>query len=135
MALIQWSRTYSVQINEIDQQHQRLVQMINELYDAMKAGKGKVVVGKIIDGLVNYTQSHFAVEERYFEKFNYAEAAVHKREHAAFVKKAGDFRAGFNSGQMGLSMQILDFLSDWLRDHIQGSDKKYAAVFLQNGVK
>ena len=135
MALISWNNTYSIQIGEIDSQHQKLVHMINDLYDSMKTGKGKEAVGKIIDGLISYTQSHFAAEEKYFAKFAYPDADAHKAEHAAFVKKAADFRDGYQKGKIGLSLEVLNFLSDWLRTHIQGSDKKYSPLFIAKGVK
>jgi hemerythrin len=55
MALIAWSDSISVQVAEIDQQHKKLIAMINELSAAMKAGKGNEVLGKIADSLIGYT--------------------------------------------------------------------------------
>lgn len=71
MALIQWDDSFSVKVAEIDQQHKRLIVMINELHDAMKQGKGKDALGKIINGLISYTATHFDTEERYFDQFEY----------------------------------------------------------------
>lgn len=135
MALIQWSSDLSVQIDEIDKQHQKLIAMINQLNDAMRQGKGKEVVGKIIDGLVSYTQVHFAVEEKYFAQFGYPDAGNHVKEHTTFVKKAAEFQSDFANGKLTLSVQIINFLSDWLKHHIQGTDRKYVPLFKQNGVK
>ena len=135
MALIQWSSDLSVQIGEVDKQHQKLIAMINQLNDAMRQGKGKEVAGKIIDGLVSYTQVHFAVEEKYFAQFAYPDTEKHVREHNDFVKKAAAFRSDFASGKLTLSTQILNFLSDWLTHHIQGTDKKYMPFFQQKGLK
>jgi hemerythrin len=134
MALIQWKNEFSVNVVEIDRQHKKLIQMINDLSDAMKAGKGKEVLGKILDGLVSYTGTHFAMEEKYFEQFKYPESSPHKKEHADFVKKATEFRDGYANGKLGLSLQVMDFLSDWLQHHILIVDKKYSPFFNANGL-
>lgn len=135
MALIQWSSDLSVQIDEIDKQHQKLIAMINHLNDAMRQGKGKEVAGKIVDGLVSYTQVHFATEEKYFAKFAYPESEKHVREHQRFVQQAASFRSDYANGKLTLSSQIINFLSDWLRHHIQGTDQKYVPFLLQKGLK
>jgi hemerythrin len=135
MPLIQWNPSYSVKVGEIDSQHQKLIVMINELNDAMLKGKGKDILSPIIDGLIAYTQVHFSKEELLFDKYQYPDAAAHKAEHVAFVKKVSDFRDGFRKGQMNLTINIMDFLSDWLVKHICGTDKKYSDFFNKNGVK
>jgi len=65
MALISWNDNLSVHVGEIDRQHQQLIKMINDLDDAMKQGKGKEVLGKIVKGLSDYTAYHFSTEERF----------------------------------------------------------------------
>ena len=69
MPLIQWDDSLRVNIAEIDAQHRKLVGMINELNEAMRMGKGKEILGKTVQGLIEYTQTHFQTEEKYFEKF------------------------------------------------------------------
>ena len=135
MALIQWSDALSVKVDEIDRQHQKLVASINALNDAMRAGKGKAALSATVTGLTNYVAEHFATEERYFAKFSYPEAENHIKEHVRFVQKVGDFKKEFDEGRMGLSIEVMNFLSDWLKNHIQGSDKKYAPFFIANGLK
>jgi hemerythrin len=135
MALIQWNDTFSVKVAEIDQQHQKLVSMINELNDAMKQGKGKDALSKIINGLVSYTVTHFNTEEKYFARFGYPETDSHKKEHAAFVKKVSEFKDGFEKGKISLSIEVMNFLSDWLKNHINGTDKKYSQFFNEKGLK
>ncbi|MGA2938094.1 MAG: hemerythrin domain-containing protein [Syntrophobacteraceae bacterium] len=63
MALIQWNDSLSVNVVDIDKQHQKLVGMINELNDAMRQGKGKDALGKIVNGLIIYAGTHFKTEE------------------------------------------------------------------------
>ncbi len=135
MAMITWSDNLSVNVGEIDMQHKKLVVMINELYDAMKIGKGKEITGKILDGLVSYTATHFNQEEKYFTKFSYPDADNHKKEHAAFVKKVTGFKKEFETGKVTLTIEVMNFLSDWLFKHIKITDKKYSKFFNEKGLK
>jgi hemerythrin len=135
MDLIKWDDSLSVNIALIDQQHQKLILMINELHGAMKLGKGKDVLGKIVIGLISYTAIHFKTEEDYFSQFGYAEADSHIKEHVAFVRKVSEFKEGFEKGKLSVSIDVLNFLSDWLQNHIKGTDKKYSQFFNGKGLK
>jgi hemerythrin len=135
MPLIQWNDSLSVNVSEIDKQHQRLVQMINELHDAMLQKKGVSVLGPLVDGLIKYADTHFKEEEKYFVRFAYSETAAHKKLHADFVTKVLDFKKKFEANTVGLSMEVMTFLSNWLQGHIKGEDKKYTACFNANGLK
>ncbi len=130
-----WKDEMSVNVEEIDQQHKKLVSMINELHKAMKEGKSKVVLGDIIKGLLDYTKVHFGTEEKYFDKFGYPESEAHIKEHNDFVKKVQEFQKQFEEGKSLLSIEILNFLKDWLYHHIMGTDKKYSKFFNDRGLK
>lgn len=135
MALIQWDNSLSVSVAEIDKQHQQLVSRINELNDAMKLGKGKDALGKILNALIDYTATHFKTEEKYFDLYKYPDTALHKKEHVAFVQKVSDFKDGFDKGKLSITIELMNFLSDWLKNHIKGTDKKYSAFFSSKGLK
>lgn len=135
MSLIKWNDSLSVNVVKIDQEHKKLVEMINELTDAMKAGHGKDVLGKILNGLISYTASHFQTEEKYFQQVKYPDAAAHKKEHVAFVQKVTEFKKEFDAGRATVSVNILQFLSKWLQNHIKGTDQKYSSFFHENGIR
>jgi len=135
MALIKWDNGLSVGVVEIDQQHQKMVGMINDLNDAMKQGKGKDVLGKIVSGLASYAGTHFRTEEGYFARFAYPDAEHHTKAHADFTKKVVEFKAGFDKGKIGLTIDVMNFLSNWLQGHIKGEDKKYGPFFNAKGLK
>lgn len=135
MTLIKWDDSLSVKVAEIDQQHQKLVSIINELNAAMKQGQGKDVLGKIVNGLIDYTAIHFKKEEKYFDQFGYPETDSHKKEHAAFVQKVSEFKDGFEKGKLTVTIEVMNFLSDWLRKHIRGTDKQYSQFFNEKGLK
>jgi hemerythrin len=126
LAYIEWNDRLSVRVRVIDGQHRELLRIINELHDAMTQGQGAAVLGEIIDGLIHYTNSHFRTEEAYFESSAYPGYAAHKREHQDFVARVTDFKQGFDEGRILLTIDVMDFLGDWLLQHIQGSDAAYA---------
>jgi hemerythrin len=135
MGLIKWDDSLSVNVAKIDQQHQKLILMINDLHGAMKLGKGKDVLGEIVNGLISYTTIHFKTEEDYFIHFGYPQTDSHKKEHIVFVQKVAEFKDGFEKGKLSLSIEVLNFLSDWLQNHIKGTDKKYSQFFNEKGLK
>jgi hemerythrin len=135
MSLIKWNEGFSVNVVKIDQEHKKLVEMVNELTDAMKEGKGKDVLGGILDGLISYTASHFQTEEDYFQQVKYPDAAAHKQEHAAFVQKVTEFKKEFDAGRATVSVHILQFLSKWLQSHIKGTDQKYSSFLNEKGIR
>ncbi len=135
MALVTWSDKYSMQIKEIDDQHKVLVGMINELHDAMKQAKSKEKSLEIINKMAEYTQFHFSTEEKYMQRFDYPDFKKHKHEHEKFVEKVVNFKKDYENGKAGISYDILNFLKEWLVKHIQQTDKKYAPLFIEKGVK
>jgi len=135
MDLITWEETMSVNVQEIDKQHQGLINLINDLNKAMRERKTKEVLDEIISSLIDYTLTHFLTEEKYFEKFEYLSASAHKKEHNDFVNRVSEFKKNFDEGKMMLSIEIMDFLKDWLTNHIKGSDKKYGPFFNEKGLE
>ncbi len=135
MALIEWTEDFSVRVEEIDLQHKKLVQMINELHRAMLDGKGTVFVGDIISRLADYTIYHFQTEEKYFDKFGYLQTELHKKVHSDFVKKVSEFKAAYDTKEVMLTIDVLEFLSNWIREHILGEDMKYSDFFVECGLQ
>ena len=129
MTLIKWNDQLSVKNAKIDSQHQTLINMINDLHDSMMAGKSKDVMQKTIQGLVRYAKEHFSTEEQMFLQYGYADAADHEKEHRKFIETIDGFSNDFSSGKIGLSIEVMNFLSDWLKNHIMGCDRKYVPFF------
>jgi hemerythrin len=126
LGMFDWKNEYAVNIPSIDAQHQNLFAIGRELYAAMSAGQGRVVMGRILDRLIQYTTSHFAHEERLMQLHRYRDFARHKAEHDALVKQVQAFQTEFNAGRSAMAVQVLQFLKDWLEKHIKGSDFAYA---------
>ena len=133
MAFFDWSDNLSVDVKASDDDHKKLIDMLNCLYVGMKNRQGKEVVGKVLDDLVCYTKFHFAREEEFFAKTGYP-AVEHKKEHKELVKQAEELQSRYKNGESALSIETLDFLRDWLTNHIQGTDKKYSSHLNANGI-
>ncbi len=135
MAFMKWIDDYSVCVEEIDNQHKSLINTINELFEAMKLGRANDVLAEIIDNLIKYAAIHFDTEERYFDQFNYEFSADHKEEHRKFEEEVVKFKAGFEAGNIILSMELFKFLKNWLINHMIGEDQKYKQCFRENGLQ
>ncbi|MGD9215006.1 MAG: bacteriohemerythrin [Desulfobacteraceae bacterium] len=134
MAYMNWDDKFSVGIEEIDTQHKNLIKMVNEFYGGVKADDNKAM-GALLTSLVEYTLHHFATEEKYMKKFNYPDTATHMKEHKAFTDKVSDVKERFGSGRLVLSLEITNFVKDWIIKHVLGTDKKYSKCFISNGLK
>jgi hemerythrin len=130
MALFNWSTQYETGIFIVDTQHKKLVDAINNLHDAMKDGKGKEKAEATLDFLVDYTIQHFTAEEGLMKQKNYPDFVSHKAIHDRLVSEVKEMRTKYLEGKI-LTMQLSSFLSDWLKNHILGTDKKYVP-FLKN---
>ena len=130
MPLITWTDNMSVGVGRIDKEHQKLIELINRLHDAMKTGSGKTIVGPVIVELVSYCNTHFADEERRMAACNYAGLAGHKQAHDAFAKQCREFLAQYQSGSAMLSQDVLRMLKDWLVNHIEKMDQGYVSALV-----
>jgi hemerythrin len=125
MALIDWNPNLSVGVDEMDRQHQKLVGLINQFHDALKAGKGDEIAKGILVQLAQYTQTHFAAEEQLMARHGYPEFHAHKKLHAELIAQVSQMVEKIKAGKMVSPVSIASFLKDWLTKHILGTDKLY----------
>lgn len=133
--LMEWGDAFVIGINEIDEQHKKLVGLVNELNTAMKTGKGTQQLGRIFEELKEYTVHHFATEEAYFEEHSYPGTIAHVAKHKKLVNTVLDLEQQFKNGKAALTNDVMVFLKDWLVGHIQGDDKKYVPHLRKAGVR
>jgi len=124
--LMPWSAKLETAIPDIDTQHRELVRLVNQLHKAMRRQEGAAKVGKILEDLTAYTVFHFGFEERLFQRYNYPDTPAHKKIHKELVAKVAAFGEDFKSGKASVTMDLMDFLKDWLINHIMKTDMAYA---------
>ncbi len=125
MNLYEWKEDYSVDIKSIDHDHQGIFKIINDLFNAISHGKAKDTLAEFLAHLADYTKTHFKREEMYFLATNYPETLEHKLQHEFFIDKIDSLKKQFESGDKQISVELMQFLSEWLINHILISDKKY----------
>ncbi|MFO1414189.1 MAG: bacteriohemerythrin [Burkholderiales bacterium] len=124
MAAIEWSSRLALGHPDIDTQHRKLVDLINKLDAAIKAGKGAQAATEAMSELRLYTIKHFRDEERLQAAAGYPEMSGHKAFHAEFVARVQQFEADCQAGRLGVAHAAMTYLSDWLAKHILKEDRK-----------
>ncbi len=136
MPVIVWSEQLSVGIESIDEQHKVLIGMINSLNTAMAQGEANMMIGDILMGLAAYTRHHFSYEEQLFEQYEYPNSVGHKRQHYELIEQISALKDQFESDLSGsVGLEIMQFLKNWLTNHILKTDKAYSEYLIAKGVK
>lgn len=130
MKRIDWTAKLDTGITVIDRQHRRIVDYINRLYEAHAQGSTREATGRIIDELVDYTQTHFAFEETMLEDVGYDLLARHKEDHRQFIALVEDLRQRFRQHEE-TAVDLNHLMVGWLLNHILNEDSRYAPVVLQ----
>src|ERR1035438_7620239 len=126
MPFMRWTHRLSVGVAILDDDHKRLIGIINQLHYGITAGHKRDILQAILGQLVNYTRVHFSREEDLFEQCNYPCALEHMLEHAGFIGRIAELHARLKSEPADLlNKELMNLLKKWLITHIQVSDKKY----------
>jgi hemerythrin-like metal-binding protein len=135
--LIEWTDALSVNIAEIDGQHQKLVALLNGLHEATLHAGHDVPLGKLFDELLEYAAVHFNAEEKLMERYGFPELPPHRAEHEKFVRQVVGFKGlqEFEFYSKFLSKDLLTFLQHWLQTHIMKTDKLYAPFLNERGIR
>ena len=131
---LEWKDEYNVEVKEIDEQHKKLVTLMNELMDSIQSKPEKDEVHKIIENLVSFKKNHFETEEKYFEKFDYKGTEEHKKAHGDFDKKIRELKEKNAGDELTLAFELVDYLEDWFLSHLRDMDRKYMKCFHDNGL-
>jgi hemerythrin len=136
MPFMEWTQAYSVGVAIFDDEHKKLIAIINQLHDAIASGIDKLALQRVSDALVEYTLMHFRHEEMYFDDWAYPAAATHIANHATLRQKVFEFRKQIleqDSKELGADM--MNFLRDWLTQHIMVEDRKYGEFLYEKGLR
>jgi hemerythrin-like metal-binding protein len=130
-----WKDEYALGIKVIDEQHKNFVAALGELIDVVDTPtRTKEQIEIIFSKIENYALYHFATEERYFDEFNYEGAAEHKTEHAKFKQRFEEIKNEYKEQSAEALFHFVDYLENWLLDHVTTMDRKYVACFHEHGL-
>ncbi|HAI70115.1 MAG TPA: hemerythrin [Gammaproteobacteria bacterium] len=130
---ISWSDDLSVGIQELDEQHKVLIDLINRIFNEAFIKHNTSVASEVLTELVQYTIIHFSVEESLFRIFNYPPYEDHKAQHAELTSQVMALKDKIEQGEE-INVELLSFLRGWLKKHIVQEDKKYTSFFAEKGL-
>jgi len=131
---IRWDQSYSVNVAELDLQHEQLFRTVAELDYALRIGSADNIINEIIGKVVAHTIEHFATEEALMQKTGFPGLAAHCHEHLVLSQQLTQFNLSYLAGRPGIPAALLDFLRTWLREHILKSDKRFGEFLNARGV-
>ncbi len=129
MAGVQWSSNMETGIGVVDEQHRELFRRIDQLLDAMRSGKGRQVVGELLNFLGRYADEHFRTEEGIWSRAGLPDLDQHLRAHEGFRRDFAELAAAYerDPSKLSLTIEVQRRVMEWLREHILRVDKKAAA--------
>ncbi len=135
MPLITWSSEFSVGVQSIDDQHTILFEALNELHAAIQRGKAQAVTGTLLRNLLAFTREHFSAEEGMMASTHFSGLEAHREKHRDLTRMVEDYAALNQRGQVNLNFHQLNFLRNWLTNHILKTDREYVPWFKEHGVR
>ena len=134
MPAVEWDDSYTLGIQQIDQQHHHLVELLNKIYEEFTRWSTAENIGLVLDELIDYTTHHFAYEEHLMAEIAYPGLTAHRIEHNRFVSRVTEMHYYFHSGNKNLSLELVSLLIEWLTDHILTIDARYGNFLSGNDI-
>jgi len=130
-----WENIYNTNIEVIDNQHKAYVATLNKLYEAIELPESIDKLNEIFQRLADYIHFHFATEEKYFAEFNYEGATEHIAAHNKFKRQIAEYQGKLSRGEIDFTNDLVEYLDDWLANHVMDLDRKYIICFKEHGLK
>jgi hemerythrin len=134
MEIINWKNEFSVGVKEMDEQHKKLLGMINRLIEEQHTLTDPRTIADLLTEMTDYAQVHFRAEEFLMAEYGYEQIGAQEKQHQAFIDKTISFYSASDIGPNVLSMALLDYLGTWLVGHILQEDMKYKNFFKSKGL-
>jgi hemerythrin-like metal-binding protein len=121
-----WSDRYALGVEVIDQQHQRLFRLIDQLAWGIQQGNAEPALQSVFDELSDYTKTHFQTEEQLMAESGFPGGAGHREKHRGLEASLADLVAKASRGEPWVSLETMNFLRQWLYHHIDDTDRQLA---------
>jgi hemerythrin len=132
---IVWNLKYTVYVKALDEEHKRIIGVINRMYIARNRANLREILEDALDQLTDYAMTHFAHEEQLMAKYRYPDWKKHRLEHRVFVKKMSVLKMNLLVNEIKIHEELFEFLKKWWQHHIQIEDKKYGPFFNLRGLE
>lgn len=132
---LEWKDSYSVGIESIDNDHKKLIHLINNLQTAIDFKTDRQFEKQTLDEVIDYTKYHFAREEDLMKQNDYQDYDPHKAQHESMIEKVNEFVLAYENNESGAIESLLAYLKSWLINHINGTDQEYSEYLISKGVK
>jgi hemerythrin-like metal-binding protein len=134
MALLRWSKKYSVGVVAVDREHAAFLKSLNQLHAAMIQGKGKPVTISLLRKLPDLARDHFASEESLMKAAHYPQLAEHHAKHEEFAERLNELVLCLKQGDNNPSILLLKFMREWITNHIQTEDQAFGPWLNDHGI-
>ncbi|WP_455757507.1 bacteriohemerythrin [Sulfurimonas sp.] len=127
-----WNSDYDTGVEDIDEQHRILVNTINEAGEKLSKDSSLEALESITRDLLSYALYHFETEEEMMQEHNYKEYSqeeydTHMKQHRDFSAQVVEVRESIKDGNPIGKEDLIGFLTNWLINHINKTDKKLGA--------
>ena len=130
---IEWKDELSVGVAEIDDDHKKLISIVNKFHDAYVSGTARSTIIETLSEIAEYTTWHFDHEENIMRRLDFPELKTHAAQHTELLNQMGQILADYEVGKTELSDDILNFLRDWIVIHLQTQDRELGLWIQSNG--
>ncbi|EAT16349.1 bacteriohemerythrin [Desulfuromonas acetoxidans] len=126
MAFIEWNQNFAVNVDQFDDHHRHLIDLLNKTHDQITRRLEKEKLGLVLVELIEYAKYHFRAEEVWMKNLDYPKLKQHCAEHHYFINRVQEMCEDYNSGNTALAQELLSFMKNWLSSHILGTDREYS---------
>ena len=131
--MFRWKVGYAVGVPQVDEEHKRLFAVAESLHEAMLEGQGKAILRDLLASLVAYTCHHFAHEEQLMQRIGYPDYPRHLKQHEDLRSRVLAMQERAASGELTMTIEVMQVLMEWLKNHITASDYQIAGYMKKSG--
>ncbi len=132
---LKWNESCSTGVAKLDDQHKKLLELLNRLLGSIKEGEETSNMGALLEDLFSFAVSHFNDEEEVMKRYGYEHLEEHKKEHDKIKLMVGRLYQNYLAGNMPETIEILEVITRWFENHLKNTDMKYGPFLKEKGFK
>lgn len=134
-SIFRWRDEYATGVDAMDAQHREMLLAADRVYVNLMEGKPKDELDDFLELLLQYSRDHFREEEMLMEQHGYPDLEKHRRRHQRLVKDVEIAFARYQSGEIIIDTEFMEFIKDWIVNHILRDDRQYGVFIKEKGVE